>query len=226
MDLKYGYLKEADASLIDSVEVKNGQVIHSEDHGVQFIDYENKRHVHGSVLPGVYNDDGYIDFSEMYPSDILDAITENGFIKDGQVIKTNETIYQYRKIENKNLIVKMNEDYITTEKSQISYVIYLPEYADGNLVNIDVLVSIDNTTNGKKLFLVKIVDNVLDLTACEDMDGTFDSTTFDISVAHDTTNKLFTISTNIASKLKVISYSVSSSGSSKHEGLYVVSSDI
>lgn len=230
MDLKYGYLKESDAGLIDSIDITNGQVINSEKHGIQFIDFNNKRHSYsyGTVLSGMYSDtDGYVDFNEFPVAYIINAIKIDPSIsiKDGQIIKCENTLYQYRKIENKNFIIKMNDDYIDTIISRISYAIYLPEYNSGDEVNIDILLTISNSTHGDKLFLIKIINNTIDLTRCEDMDGTFDSSTFDISVTHDTTNKLFAISTDIESKLKVISYSVSSSGSSQNEGFYVVEHD-
>ena len=111
------------------------------------------------------------------------------------------------------------------QESKVGFVIYIPDYADGDLVNIDLLLSVYNETNGIKLFLVKVVNTEIDLTQCKDMDGVFDSSTFSLSITHNGSG-LFTISANIASSLKVVSYSVSSSGSSKNEGLYVVASDL
>ena len=93
------------------------------------------------------------------------------------------------------------------------------------MVSIDFLVSISNESNTNKIFLVKVVNNIIDLSACQDLDGTFNSSTFDLTVAHNGSG-LFSLSAKIASTLKVVSYSVTSSGSAKNEGLYVAASDL
>lgn len=220
-----GHLDKNSEAKIGTTAVVNGQVIFSEKSGHQFIDYANKRHTYGSVLAGVYNDSGYVDFTASTLSDSLNAIKTNGFVADGQVIKVDNSVYKYRKIGDNNLIVKLDESNVDVEANKAGFVVYLPEFATGDSVSMDLLVSLSNETNSNKIFLVKVVDNVVDLTACKDLDGTFDSSTFDLTVAHNGSG-IFTISTNIASTLKVVSYSVTSSGSAKNEGLYVAASDL
>ena len=220
-----GHLDKNSESKINATQVVNGQVIYSEKSGHQFIDYADKRHTYGSVLSGVYNDTGYKDFTTSTLSGSLEAIKSNGFVADGQIIKVDNSIYKYRKIGDNNLIIKVDESNVHVEQSKVGFVVYIPGFVTGDLVNIDFLVSISNETNTNKLFLVKVVNNEVDLTTCQDLDGTFDSSTFDLTVAHNGSG-IFKISANIASTLKVVSYSVSSSGSSKNEGLYVAASDL
>lgn len=220
-----GHLDKNSESKINSTAVNNGQVIYSEKSGHQFIDYAGKRHTYGSVLAGVYNDAGYVDFTTSTINDSLAAIKSNGFVADGQIIKIANSVYKYRKIGDNNFVVKLDESNVEVDASTVGFVVYLPEFATGDLVSIDFLVSITNDTNANKLFLVKVVDNEIDLNACRDLDGQFDSSTFDLTVAHNGSG-IFTISANIASTLKVVSYSVTSSGSVKNEGLYVAASDL
>ena len=129
------------------------------------------------------------------------------------------------KIGNNNFITKVEECSVDIEESKVGFAIYLPEFATDDLVDIDLLVSVYNETNSNKIFLVKVIDNNIDLESCRDLDGVFDSNTFDLSINHNGSG-LFTISATIASTLKVISFSVSSSGSSKNEGIYVAASDV
>ena len=220
-----GHLDKNSEAKINNTAVANGQVIYSEKSGHQFIDYAGKRHTYGSVLAGVYNDTGYVDFTTSTISDSLDAIKTNSFVVDGQMVKIANSVYKYRKIGDNHLIVKVDESNVDVDASTVGFVVYLPEFATGDLVSIDFLVSVSNDSNANKLFFVKVVDNEIDLTACKDFDGQFDSSTFDLTVAHNG-NGIFTISANIASTLKVVSYSVTSSGSTKNEGLYVAASDL
>lgn len=221
----FGHLDKNSEVKIGSTTVSNGQVIFSEKSGLQFIDYADKRHTYGSVLSGVYNNTGYIDFATSTLADSLVAIKTNGLVVDGQIIKVDNSIYKYRKIGDNNLIIKIDESNVDVEQSKVGFIVYLPDFTQGDLVSIDFLVSLSNETYTNKIFLVKVVNNVIDLTACQDLDGTFDSNTFDLNVAHNGSG-LFTISATVASTLKVVSYSVSSSGSTKNEGLYVAASDL
>ena len=220
-----GHLDKNSEAKISDVTVANGQIIHSEKSGMQFIDFADKRHTYGSVLTGVYNDSGYIDFTTSTLSGSLNAIKTNGFIVDGQIVKVDNSIYKYRKIGDNNLLVKLDESNVEVEQSKVGFVVHVPGFVEGDLVNIDFLVSLSNDTNSNKLFLVKVINNVIDLTACQDFDGTFNSNTFDLIIAHNGSG-LFTISATVASTLKVVSYSVTSSGSNKNEGLYVAASDL
>lgn len=219
-----GHLNTSDESKIGNLKVVNGRTIYSEKSGLQFVDYADKRHTYGPILTCIFNDTGYVDFTTSTVNDSLAAIKENGFVVDGQIIKV-DGLYKYRKIGDNNLITKMDESNVDIDESKVGFVINLPEYAEGDLVNMDLLLSVYNETSGIKLFLVKIIDNEIDLTKCLDMDGAFNTDNFNLSIAHNGSG-LFTLTANVASSLKVVSYSVSSSGSSKNEGLYVVASDL
>lgn len=221
----FGHLDKNSETKIGTTAVSNGQIIFSEKSGLQFIDYADKRHTYGSVLSGVYNSTGYVDFTTSTLKDSLNAIKANGLVVDGQIIKVDNSIYKYRKIGDNNLIVKVDESNVDVEQSKVGFVVYLPDFAEGDLVSIDFLVSVTNETNTNKIFLVKVVNNAINLSACQDFDGTFDSSTFNLNVAHKGSG-LFAISATVASTLKVVSYSVSSSGSTKNEGLYVAASDL
>lgn len=223
-EFKPGHLRVSDEAKIGNLKVVNGRTIYSEKSGLQFVDYADKRHTYGPILTCIYNDTGYVDFTTSTLDESLEAIKSNGFVVDGQIIKV-DGLYRYRKIGDNNLIIKIDESNVDIDESKIGFVIHLPEFVTGDKVNIDLLLSVYNETNGTKIFLVKIVDGVIDLTQCRDLDGAFDSNTFDLSVS-DNGSGMFTIAANIASSLKVVSYSVSSSGSSKNEGLYVVTSDL
>lgn len=224
-DFRPGHLNKESESKISSISVAEGQIIYSEKSGMQFIDYADSRHTYGSVLAGVYNDTGFVDFTTSTLNDSLQAIKNNGFVIDGQIVKVGNVIYKYRKIGDNNFIIKVDESNVDIEQSKTGFVVYLPGFTSGDLVSINFLVSISNETNANKVFLVKVIDNTIDMTLCKDLDGEFDSNTFDLTVAHNGSG-LFTISANIASTLKVISYSVSSSGSAANEGLYVAASDL
>lgn len=224
-DFKPGHLDKNSESKINDAAVVNGQVIYSEKSGLQFIDYADTRHTYGAVLTGVFNGTSFVDFSASTLDAVIQAIKNNGFVCDGQVIKVGNLIYKYRKIGDNNFIIKIDESNVDVEQSKVGFVVYLPEFATGDLVSINFLISLSNETNANKLFLVKVVDNAIDLTSCQDLDGAFDSSTFDLTLAHNGSG-LFTISANIASTLRVVSYSLSSSGSAKNEGLYVAASDL
>lgn len=221
-----GHLTKDSEGKINNVLVKNGNLIYSEKSGLQFIDYADKRHTYGSVLTGVYNDTAFVDFTTSTLETSLEAIKSNGFVVDGQIIKVGNLIYKYRKIGDNNFIIKMDESTnVDINDSKAGFIVYLPEFVSGDMVDINFLVSVFNKTNTTKVFLVKIVNNEIDLASCQDLDGMFDAANFDLTITHNDAG-LFVITSNIASTLKVVSYSVSSSGSSKNEGLYVVASDL
>ena len=224
-DFRPGHLDKNSESKINDAAVVNGQVIYSEKSGLQFIDYADTRHTYGAVLTGVFNGTSFVDFAVSTLDAAVQAIKSNGFVCDGQIIKVGNLIYKYRKIGENNFIIKMDESGVDIEQSKVGFVVYLPEFETEDLVSINFLISLSNETNANKLFLVKVVDNVIDLASCRDLDGTFDSNTFDLTLAHNGSG-LFTLSANIASTLRVVSYSLSSSGSAKNEGLYVAASDL
>lgn len=222
-DLKIGHLDNGEETLLNKIPIKNGQVIYSEDSGSQFVDYSNKRHVQGGVISSIYNN-GYINLKETEISDVVNIIKTNGTLKDGQIIKVGNSVYMYRNIHGKTFIANVNDADNSVAQNSVGYVINIPDYASGDKVNIDLLISITNETNGKKLFLLKMVDNVLDLSACKDLDGTFDSANLNINITQQ--NGLFMIVPTVASTIKVISYGVTSTGSSANEGFYIAASDV
>lgn len=222
-----GHLDKNSESKINDTAVVNGQVIYSEKSGLQFIDYADKRHTYGSVLTGVYNNStGFVDFSTTTLGNALDAIKTNGLVNDGQNVKIGNNIYQYRCITSnkESLITKIDESQIYVEEEQIGYIIYLPEHKSGDLVNVDILMSITNEEFGTKLMLVKIVNNSVKSALCQDLDGVFDYETAGFYIEYDSSG-LFLITVAAESTFKVISYTVNSSGSSKSEGLYVAAID-
>lgn len=221
-----GYLDQNSESKIGSTSVVNGQVIYSEKSGLQFIDYADKRHTYGSVLTGIYNTTGFVNFATATLDEALAAIKANGMVVDGQNLKIGDTIYKYRCItDNKeSLIVRIDESHADIEEEQIGYVLYLPEHAEGDLVDVDLLMSVTNEEFGTKLMLVKIIDNSVNSASCKDLDGTFDYGESGIYIEYDPSG-LFLITVAAGSTFKVISYTVKSSGSSKSEGLYVAAID-
>ena len=219
-----GHLVADQESLISKVPVNEGQIIYSEKSAMQFTDYAGKRHTHGSILSGIYNENTFVDFQTVEIDEVLSAIKTNGFVVDGQIIKVGNTVYQYRNVKGKNLIVKMNDTGIITDKFKVCYAVYLPDYVEGDSVNIDFLIAITNGVYGDKIYYVKVQDNVLDVSQCDDMDETFNPDEFDISILHNG-NGLFTLSTTISSTMNIISCTVSSTGSAIHEEFYIAHSD-
>ncbi len=220
--LLIGHLLKDQESKIKSTAVNEGQIIYSEKTGMQHVDYNGKRHTYGSIISGLQTESSYIDFETSTLTAALNAIKSNGFINDGQIVKIAGDLYQYRNILTKHFLVKHESTSIKTTVNKTAYIIYLPNYASGNQVNIDLVISINNATHGDKLFFVKIVNNTLNLSVCEDLDGAFDSTTFDLTVT--ATNGLFEFQTKVASELKIVSYSVSSNEDSSNEGIYIAES--
>lgn len=222
-NLLIGHLSKDQESKMKTTSVADGQIIYSEKTGMHHVDYNGKRHTYGNIISGLQTtESGYIDFETSTLTAALNAIKSNGFINDGQIVKIAGDLYQYRNILTKYFLVKHESTSIKTTVNKTAYAIYLPNYASGNQVNIDLVISINNTTHGDKLFLVKIVNNALNLSVCEDLDGAFDSTTFDLTVT--ATNGLFEFKTKVASELKIVSYSVSSNGDSSNEGIYIAES--
>lgn len=225
-ELKIGYLKSSDESLIGSVAVKTGQIIYSEGPGMQFVDFENMRHTYGSVLAGLFVGSEYKDFSTLSLDEIITTIKANDvIIKNGQLIKTNDSIYMYKKVNDKYFITQLNDTAIEVSQNKVGYAIQFPNYKDGDLVDISLVVSVSSESYGEKVFLIKVEDNVINLSACEDLDGAFSSDSLGIDIIN--YEGLFVIVSTLSSvTLKVVSYSASSSGSSVNEGFYIAASDI
>lgn len=222
-DLKFGHLAKDQASLISSIPVKDGQVIYSEGHNMQFVDYLNKRHTYGSVISGIYNDSGYVNFNGLDLPSILTAIKLNGNMNDGQLITADNSIYIYKNINDKNLLIKINDTENLVNANDIGYAIHLSEYTDGDSVDMDVLISIYNEVHGDRLFLIKVEDGTINYAKCEDLNGVFDQANLDLLLTN--VNGLFTFTLTQNSKFKVVSYSISSSGSSTNDGFYVAAND-
>ena len=220
-----GHLTSSSENKINDIAVQTGNVIYSEKNGLQFVDYADKRHTYGSVLSGVFNNNAFVDFTISTLDNSLEAIKNNGFVSDGQIIKVGNLIYKYRKIGNNNFIIKIDESNVDVEASKTGFVVYVPEFVSGDLVDINFLISVSDTANNSKVYLVKVIDNEIDLNSCQDIDGVFDSTTFNLTVTHNGSG-IFVIKATTDAKLRIISYSLLSSGSPKNEGLYVVASDL
>lgn len=231
-DFVPGHLSKDSEYSISNVPIVNGQVIISEKSGLQFIDYADTRHTYGAVLTGIFNGNNLVQLEGLSTATSLNAIKINGNVVDGQVIKSSKALFRYRKILDNNFIVKIDESdsNANAQGSKVGFIMHFFDFSKGDLVNIDLLVSLSNETNNK-LYLIKIVNNQIDLSSCRDLDGTFDLSEFGLTVTHhnDTTANrgcIFAITANNASSLKVISYSASSTGSAQNEGLYVVESDL
>lgn len=223
--LKIGHLSADQEALIGQVPVNEGQIIYSEKSSMQFVDYADKRHTHGSILSGIYHDSKFVDFQTVKIDEVLSAIKANGFVVDGQIIKVGNTVYQYRNVKGKNIIIKTNETSIVTNKHKVCYAVYLPDYVEGDSVSIDFLISIENNIYGDKIYYVKVQDNKLDISQCDDMDETFNPDEFGISIIHNG-DGLFALSTIVSSNINIISCTVSSTGSATHEQFYIMNSDI
>ena len=220
-----GHIAANYANKINNVAVTNGNCIYSEKHGLQFVDYADKRHTYGSVLSGVYNNTAFVDFTTSTLADSLEAIKSNGFVVDGQIIKVGNSIYKYRKIGINNFIIKLDESSIDVEELKTGFVVNLSEFATGDLADINFLVSVSTEANANKVYLLKVVKNKLDTTLCQDLDGVFDPDAFELDVIHNGAG-LYSVTAKSECTLRVISYSVTSTGSSKNEGLYVAASDL
>lgn len=217
---KLGHLSKEQASLIATIPVVKGQVIYSEKHNAVFADYEGKRHVYSSVLSGIFNESGYVDFTTSELSTVLDCIKQDNTVSDGQLINSNNSVYMHKKINDNDFLIKIDDTETLVKANKVGYIIHLPEYKDGDSVNIDLLISISNSVNGDKLFLIKIENNMINYNACEDMDGTFNQNNLNLQLSN--TNGLFAFSLTVESKIKIVSYSVTSTGNSDNQGFYVV----
>lgn len=223
MNFTPGHLDKNSEAKINTVEITNGNMIFSEKSGLQFIDYADKRHTYGSVLSGVYNATGFVDFATSTLHEAVDAISKNGLVPNGQIIKVGNTIYRYRYFESldADIITTIDDDYISVNEDKIGYLIHLPEYEEGDMINIDLLVSVTNEEHGHKMYLIKVVNNEIDYASCKDLDGsTITEDSLDLYMALE--ENLFCFALVYESSFKVISYSLTSSGSDKNEGLYVV----
>ena len=225
-NLKIGHLEEAKKSLINDIPVQEGTIVYTDKSGMQFVDFAGDRHTYGSILSGIYsNKYGFLDFANANLKDVIDAIKDNGFVVDGQIIRAGNTVYQYRKVREKHYIIKLNQTGIVMDEFKIRYAVYLPEFVQGDKVAIDLLIANDNNVYDNKVYYVKIEDNDLDVSQCDDMNDIFNPDEFDISVIHDG-NGLFTLSTTITSTMNIISCTVNSTGSSIHEEFYIMESDL
>lgn len=84
-NLNIGHLKTADSAKISTIPVKEGNVIYSEGPGMQFVDFNSKRHAYGSVLSGVYNGSTYVDFNDATIAEIFTALLNNN-TQSGQIV--------------------------------------------------------------------------------------------------------------------------------------------
>lgn len=201
-NLTIGYLPKADESKISTIPVTEGQIIYSENSGVQFVDYENTRHVYGNVITGVYSDNSYVDFTVLeVSSNILDYINTNGLVTDGQLVKCKNGIYRYRKINNTLYLTNVDKSH-SHAHTGIAFVIN----TSNAQANIDALVSISSSTgDSSKLFFIKIINGAIDLASCKDLDGELDTENFPITVTN--TDGLFEFATSYDATLQLISYS-------------------
>lgn len=220
-NLKIGHLSKSDESKISAIAVKDGQVIFSEKNGVQFVDYKSARHTLGSVLHGIYNNTSFLDFSTSTVANILAALKVSD-VPDGQLVKIGESIYSYRVIGSHRMLVKQNKDSVEVAASSYGYIINIPNRTDSDTVTIEALVSINNSTNGNKTFFLTISNAGTITTASSgDIDGDFNSSTCDVTVARYGT--MYWIGAKVKSILKVVSYSVTINGtvSNDAEGFYI-----
>lgn len=162
--LQIGHLGKADAAKINNVPVKEGQVIFSEDHSVQFVDYANKRHIYGDIISGVFNDT-YVDFnSNISWNGILNAIKVNGNVKDGQKVKILDTIMTYRKIGQYN--------FITVENINPGAVPFIINYGKNyNIAHQTTVLLMDSISKQLYMLTVDVASNGTIQTQCEDLNG-------------------------------------------------------
>lgn len=221
---KIGHLSKEQASKLSSIPIGAGQIIYNEKDGTQFVDYNNKRHSYGSVVSGIFNGSSYVNFSTSNLTTVINTIKASDSVIDGQLINVNNSIYMYKKINNKNFIVKVNDTQNLVNANTLGYAIYLPEYKSGDKVNIDLLVSISNDVYGEKVFLVKVENNSINFDTCLDLEGDFNPGSLAITLVND--NGLFGFTSTLNSRIRIISYSVTSSGSAINEGFYIASGDL
>lgn len=223
MSLRVGHL--IDESKVNNIPVNEGNLVYLEPSGTQMVDYAGKRHLYGSVIHGVFNEGTFVDFTGKELEEIITAISTNGQLINGQLVKVGNTVYQYRKINGKHMIAKIQSGSTNVNDSNVGYVIYLPEYVAGDTVDMDLLVSVQHNVHGSKVFLVKVHDGKVNLSECQDLDGNFTTDSFILTVAHDG-NGMFSISSTTPCMIDVVSCSVYSTGSAVHEQFYVVSGDV
>lgn len=223
-ELKIGHLSKDQADLLPSLAIDDGQVIYHEKNGMQFADYLGKRHGYGSVISGVFNGSEYVDFADTDFNTILEVIKSTESVHHGQIINVNNSIFMYKKVNDNNFIVKLNDTESSVNANTAGYIIHIPNYKDTDNVTIDAVISIYDATHGEKVFFIRIVNGTLDLSACQDLDGQFVPGDLGISVR--TNGGLTAIVSTLNSNLKVISYSVDSTGSAINNGFYIAAGDM
>lgn len=162
--LKIGHLGKTDAAKINNVPVVEGQVIYSEGHNVQFVDYGNKRHTHGDIISGVYNDK-YIDFdsSETW-DDTLNAIKTNGNVKDGQKLKIANALMTYRKIGQYN--------FISVDEINPGAVPFIISYGGNySIAHQTSVLLMDNINKQLYILTINVASDGTITTQCEDLNG-------------------------------------------------------
>lgn len=219
-NLSIGHLTTDKESKISTTPVTDGRVIFSEKNGLQFVDYNSKRHTLGNVLHGIYNGTAFLDFSTSTISEILTAL-KNSTVPDGQMITTG-SMYQYRIIKNYRILAMPNRNGIDVAASSRGYLINIPKRTTSDTITIDAIVSINNTTNGNKTFFLKIAnDGTITAASSGDVDGDFNASTCNVTVTREGT--LYWIGASVKSYLKIVSFSVSINGTITNdvEGFYV-----
>lgn len=162
-NIKIGHLKKADASKIDTVPVTEGQVIYSEEHAVQFVDYDNKRHIYGDIISGVFTDK-YVDFnSDITWEDTLSAIKTSG-VKDGQKVRIANNMMVFRKINNYN--------FLTIEKINPGTVPFIINYGGTyNISHQTTVLFMDIILKQLYILTIDVASNGTIQVHCEDLNG-------------------------------------------------------
>ena len=222
-ELKIGHLAKEQADLLPSLSISDGQVIYHEKDGMQFADYLGTRHAYGSVLSGIFNGSEYVDFSTADIRELVNILKTAGNVSHGQLLNINNSIFMYKNVNGNNFIVKINDTESSVGANTAGYIIHLPEFKSGDSVTINMLISIYDATHGEKVFFVKIVDGVIDFESCQDLDGDFVAGDLGISVVSN--GGLTSIVSTLDSNLKVLSYSVDSTGSNINNGFYIAAGD-
>lgn len=224
VELKIGHLGKEQADLLPSVAINDGQIIYNENNGMQFADYKGARHSYGSVISGIFNGTEYVDFSTANIKELVNILKTSEAVHHGQLLNINKSIFMYKNVNGNSFIVKINDTESAVNANTAGYIIHLPEYKSGDQVTIDMLVSLYDDTHGEKVFFVKIVDGEIDFNSCGDLDGSFVAGDLGLSVVSN--GGLTSIVSTLDSNLKVISYSVDSTGSAINNGFYIAAGDI
>lgn len=222
--LRIGHLAKEQVSLLPNIPIQEGNVIYNEKNGMQFTDYLGKRYGSGSVISGIFNGTQYVDFSTAELNTIIDTIKNAGTVYHGQLLNINNSIFMYKKVNDNHFIVKINDTETSVDANAAGYIIHLPEYQAGDSVTIDLIVSLYDATHGEKVFFVKIENGGINYSACQDLHGPFVPGDLGLSVVSD--GGLIAIVSTLDSNLKVISYSVDSTGSAINNGFYIAAGDM